>query len=173
MAEEMMNLEEVPVMETDTSKEEIEIRSDIEAGWQLKRRKEIISDRDELISFYKDRIKAVEEDAAFKLGLIDRALFAFFKTVKHKKTATQESYQHPLGKLVLKKQAPEYKRDDKKVIAWLKDNKFDSYVKVEETLDWVALKKVVTIMGANIVNEDGEIIPGVEVVEREDKFTVE
>lgn len=153
--------------------DELEIRSDIEAGWQLKRRKEIIADRDELISFYKDRIKAVEEDAAFKIGLIDRALFAFFKTVKHKKTATQESYQHPLGKLVLKKQAPEYKRDDEKVIAWLKKNNGGEFIKVEENLDWAALKKVSTVVGKTIVNEDGVIIPGVEVIEREDKFTVE
>ena len=153
--------------------DELEIRSDIEAGWQLKRRKEIIADRDELISFYKDRIKAVEEDSAFKIGLIDRALFAFFKTVKHKKTATQESYQHPLGKLVLKKQAPEFKRKDQEVIDWLKKNNGGEFIKVEENLDWAALKKVSTVVGKTIVNEDGVIIPGIEVIEREDKFTVE
>ena len=74
---------------------------------------------------------------------------------------------------VLKKQAPEFIRDDEKVIAWLKDNNGGEYVKTKETLDWAALKKSTTVMGENIVNEDGEIIPGVEVVEREDKFTVE
>lgn len=161
------------IMPENAEAEEIEVRSDIEAGWQLKRRKEIIADRDELVAFYEDRIKAVKEDAAFKIGLIDRALFAFFKTVKHKKTATQESYTHPLGKLVLKKQAPEFKRDEKTIIEWLKAHDGNSFVKVEEKLDWAELKKASTVVGETIVNEDGEIIPGVEVIEREDKFTVE
>lgn len=153
--------------------EELEIRTDIEAGWQLKRRKEIIADRDELIAFYKDRIKAVEEDAAFKIGFIDRALEFFFESVPHKKTKTQEYYQHPYGKLVLKKQAPEFKRDDKAVIDWLKQNNGTEYVKTVESLDWANLKKDTTVVGNTIVNADGEIIPGVEVIEREDKFTVE
>lgn len=154
--------------------DEIEVRTDIEAGWQLKQRKEIMKDRDELIDFYKARIKAVEEDAAFKLANIDRALYAFFQTVPHKKTKTQESYQHPLGKLVLKTQAPEFKRDDKTVIAWLKKSPDTvRYIKTKEELDWSSLKADTTVLGNQIVNTDGEVIPGVEVVEREPKFAVE
>jgi hypothetical protein len=153
--------------------EEIDVRSDIEAGWQLKRRKEIISDRDELIAFYKGRIKAVEEDAAFKIGSIDRSLYAFFMTVPHKKTKTQESYTHPLGKLMMKKQNPEFKRDEKTVIDWLKKNNGGEFIKVEESLDWSALKGATTVLGNSIVTADGETVPGVEVVEREDKFCVE
>lgn len=153
--------------------EEIDVRTDIEAGWQLKRRKEIIADRDELIMFYKERIKAVEQDAEFKLAGIDRALEAFFNTVPHKKTKTQEYYQHPFGKLMLKKQAPEFKRDDKAVIDWLKTNKKDQFVKVTESLDWAGLKGEVVVCGNAVVTEDGEPVPGIVVVEREDKFCVE
>lgn len=153
--------------------EELAVRSDIEAGWQLKRRKELIADRDNLIAFYQARIDAVKQDAEIKLSIIDRALFMFFQTVPHKETKTQESYTHPEGKLVLKKQAPEFKRDDKTVIAWLKDNNGGGYVKTVENLDWASLKKDTTVMGGNIVTSDGEIIPGVEVIEREPKFTVE
>lgn len=160
-------LNETPAEET------IEVRSDIEAGWQLKRRKEIIADRDELIAFYKERIKAVEEDAAFKLANIDRSLEAFFMTVPHKKTKTQESYTHPLGKLMLKKQNPEFKRDDKTVIDWLEQNDGAQYVKIKKELDWSALKADVTVLGSSIVTADGETVPGVVVIEREDKFCIE
>ena len=153
--------------------EEIEIRSDIEAGWQLKRRKEIIADRDELLAFYEARIKAVKEDAEFKLANIDRALYAFFLTVPHKRTKTQESYTHPLGKLLMKKQNPEFKRDETTVIEWLKKNKKAQYVKTEESLDWSALKGDTTVVGGSIVTEDGEPVPGVTVIERPDKFCVE
>lgn len=164
--------------EVQTNKEqeapEIEVRTDIEAGWQLKQRKEIIADRDELIAFYKERIKAVEEDAEFKIANIDRALLFFFQTVPHKKTATQEYYKHPLGKLMLKKQNPEYKRDDKATIDWLKNTPDGGrFIKVKEELDWSSLKAESTVVGNTIVNADGEVIPGIEVVEREAKFCVE
>ena len=153
--------------------EEIEIRSDIEAGWQLKKRKEIIEDRDQLIAFYTEQIRKVKEDADFKIANIERSLYAFFLTIKHEKTKTQEYYKHPLGKLMLKAQAPEYKRDDKAVIDWLKANNGAQYVKTKEELDWSSLKKDTTVVDGQIVTSDGEFIPGVEVVEREAKFVVE
>ena len=153
--------------------EEIEVRSTIEAKWQFEQRRKIIEDRDELVSYYEDQIAKVKADADFKIGFIDRALFAFFQTVEHKKTKTQESWSIPAGKLMLKKQAPEFKRDEKTVIDWLKQNGGTDYVKTVESLDWANLKKDSTVVGSSIVNSDGEIIPGVEVIEREDKFVVE
>ena len=161
------------IQNTNPVVEEIEVRSDIEAGWQLERRKKLLADRDELIAFYEAQIEAVKEDADYKLGFIERALFAYFKTKKHTKTQTQEYVKLPLGKLMLKKQNPEFKRDDAKVIEWLKENGAPEFVKVEEKLDWANLKKATTIVGNAIVNTDGEIIPGVEVIEREDKFCIE
>ena len=155
------------------TEEIVEVRSAIEAKWQFEQRKRIINDRDELISYYEDQIAKVKADAEYKIGFIDRALFAFFQTVEHKKTKTQESWSIPAGKLVLKKQAPEYKRDDKAVIEWLKANNAAQFVKVEEKLDWAGLKSETTVVGNTIVNQDGEIIPGVEVIEREPKFSVE
>ena len=156
------------------AEEIIEVRSTIEAKWQFEQRRKIIEDRDELISYYEDQINKVKADADFKIGFIDRALFEFFKTVEHKKTKTQESWSIPAGKLMLKKQAPEYKRDEKTVIEWLKQTPEGSqYVKTVESLDWANLKKDTTVVGNTIVNSDGEIIPGVEVIEREDKFVVE
>ena len=154
--------------------EYIEVRSTIEAKWQFEQRRKIIADRDELISYYEDQIAKVKADADYKIGFIDRALFAFFQTVEHKKTKTQESWSIPAGKLILKKQAPEYKRDDTKVIDWLKKTpEGTQYVKTTESLDWANLKKDTTVVGKTVVNQDGEIIPGIEVVEREDKFVVE
>ena len=153
--------------------EELEVRSTIEAKWQFEQRRKIIEDRDELIAYYEDQIAKVKADADYKIGFIDRALFAFFQTVEHKKTKTQESWSIPSGKLILKKQAPEFKRDEKTVLDWLKQNGGTDYVKTVESLDWANLKKDTTVVGSTIVNNDGEIIPGVEVIEREDKFVVE
>ena len=93
------------------------------------------------------------------------------------------TYSFPGGKLVLKKQDPEYKRDEPTVIAWLKEHSAPQFVKVKENLDWDNLKKSCAgdadgkmIFGEEIT-EDGEIvqltIPGIDVVYREDKFVVE
>ena len=109
-------------------------------------------------------------------------LFEYFQTVPHRKTKTQESYSFPGGKLYLKKQNPEYRRDEKTVIAWLKENGGEQFVKVKEELDWSALKDASGVVDGKLiagekVNEDGEIIPivvpGVEIIEREAKFVVE
>ena len=155
------------------AEETLDVRTAIEAKWQFEQRRKIIEDRDELIAYYEDQIAKVKADADYKIGFIDRALFAFFQTVEHKKTKTQESWSIPSGKLILKKQAPEFKRDEKTVIDWLKQNGGTDYVKTVESLDWANLKKDTTVVGSTIVNNDGEIIPGVEVIEREDKFVVE
>ena len=163
----------IEVAKTVEQEPEIEVRTDIEAGWQLERRKKIIEDRDNLIAFYKDQIRAVEEDAEFKLGFVERALFLYFKSKPHQKTKTQEYVKLPGGKLMLKTQNPEYKRDDKAVIAWLKENNGVQFIKTKEELDWAGLKATTGVVGNTVVNEDGEIIPGIEVVEREAKFIVE
>ena len=155
--------------------QEIEVRTDIEAGWQLERRKKIIKDRDALIAFYKEQIKAVEEDAAFKLGFVERALFEYFKTKPHQKTKTQEYVKLPGGKLMLKLQNPEYnyKEHQQETIDWLKANNMGEYVKIKEELDWAALKAVVGTIDGRIVTQDGDFIPGVEVINREPKFAIE
>ena len=64
----------------------------------------------------------------------------------------------------------------------MKDNGGGQFVKVEEKLDWDGLKKASGVVDGKVifgetVNEDGEIVqvsvPGIEVIEREDKFVVE
>ena len=139
----------------------------------MERRKKLIADRDELIAYYKQQIEDVKADAEFKLGFIDRALHAFFDSKPHQKTKTTEYYKMSCGKLVMKKQDPEYKRDDAKVIEWLKKNNGTGYIKVKEELDWALLKKDTSTLKGCIVTVDGEVVPGVEVIEREAKFAVE
>ena len=162
--------------------QEEEIISDMQANYQLGQIAKIQAERDALIDFYKKKIEEAKAEADYRIGFKKRALRAFFDTVPHKKTKTQENYALPNGKLVWKKQAPEYNRDDKAVIEWLKQNGGKEFVKTEETLAWDDLKKAAigAVDGKLVlkeeVNEDGEIIqtfiPGIEVVERPEVFDV-
>lgn len=149
------------------------IDTDAKAGWALQKIKEARADRDAWVAWYQQKIKEITEQTDFDTMNLERMLAEYFQTVPHKKAKTQESYSLPGGKLVMKTQNPEYKRDDKTVIEWLKKNKLTKFVKVKEELNWSDLKDATAAFEGHIVTEDGEIVPGVEVVEREAKFVVE
>lgn len=149
------------------------IDTDAKAEWALNKIKEARADRDRWVNWYKAKIQEITEQTDFDTLNLERMLAEYFETVPHKKTKTQESYKLPGGKLVLKTQNPEFKRDDGAVIEWAKANGLAQYVKVKEELAWSDLKAATEIFGDHIVTEDGEIVPGVEVVNREAKFSVE
>lgn len=157
-------------------KEETEgfiIDTDAKAGWALDKIREARADRDRWVEWYKAQIEKITAQTDFDTMNLERMLADYFATVPHKQTKTQESYALPGGKLVLKTQNPEFKRDDKTVIEWLKQNGGNQYIKIEEKLDWSALKGDTAVFDGNIVNVDGEIIPGIEVIDRDPKFIVE
>lgn len=98
----------------------------------------------------------------------DSYLIEYFETIPDefkKKTKTMEKYRLPSGEIIKKYPNPEFKRDNKKLLGWIKANKLD-YVEVKETPKWGELKKVTKVVNGQVVTEDGEIVEGVEVVER-------
>lgn len=149
------------------------IDTDKKAEWAMQKIREARADRDRLVEWYKEKTKEIIEQTEFDVNNLERMLAEYFETVPHKKSKTQESYSLPGGKLILKKQNPEFKRDEAKVIEWAKVNGCNKYVKVEEKLAWAELKADVGVFGDHVVTEDGEIVPGIEVIERPAEFKVE
>lgn len=158
---------------SEAQKERFAIDTDLKAEWALKKIREARADRDRMLEWYKQKEKEITEQTDMDTAYFEGLLAEYFGTLPHKVTKTQESYSLPGGKLVLKKQNPEYKRDDAAVIAWLKENGGGRYVKVSESLDWASLKADTAAVDGVIVDGDGQIIPGIEVIERGAKFTVE
>ena len=149
------------------------IDTDAKAQWALDKIRKARKDRDMWVKWYTDKIAEIKAQTDFDTMNLERMLAEYFATVPHKKTKTQESYPLKGGKLILKTQNPEYKRNDATVIDWLKKNNMTEFVKVKEELDWAGLKDKTAALDGNIVTEDGEIVPGIEVVEREPKFMVD
>ena len=149
------------------------IDTDAKAQWALDKIHEARKDRDMWVKWYTDKIAEIKAQTDFDTMNLERMLAEYFATVPHKKSKTQETYPLKGGKLILKTQNPEYKRDDKTVIDWLKKNNMTEFVKVKEELDWAGLKDKTAALDGNIVTEDGEIVPGIEVIEREPKFMVD
>lgn len=148
------------------------VDDDQKAEWCLQKIKEAKADKDFWKRFYEERLQTVNETADATISQMESMLMEYFKTVPHKKTPTQENYPLPSGKLVCKKQEPRYERNDDEIIAWLKKNG-GQHVKVTEEVDWSALKKELSVVGDQMATEDGEVVPGIKVIPREDAFKVE
>ena len=153
-------------------KERFEIDSDQKAEWAVEKIREARKDRDRWIEYYKDQIEKVKAECDANTENLMFMLNAYFKTVPHKETKTQLSYPLPNGKLVLKRQGPEYEHDDSILVPWLEENA-PEFVKVAKSSDWAGLKKSITTIGDGVFDGNGERVPGVTVVERPEKFDVE
>ena len=158
---------------------EFKIDTDQKAEWALNIIREEQAEAQRLINvcnsqilYYQSELKKVQDKMENKTGNLKAMLFEYFQTVPRKATKTQETYTLPSGKLKLKYPQPEYKRDDATLIKWLKDRDMTDYLKVSESPKWGELKK--TVQGAgDKACIDGEIIDGIQVVERQPVFDVE
>ena len=165
-----LNREELPVTEEEAG---FQVDDDQKAEWCIRKIQEAKKEMMDWIDFYVAQTDKVKDKCERRIQFFEYKLMQYFGSVPHKQTKTQESYQLPSGKLVLKKQAPDFERDDELILAWLKANDEDQYVKTKETVDWSELKKTLTIVGEQVAGETGEIIPGIIITERPDVFKVE
>lgn len=156
--------------------ERFEVNNDQKAEWALDKIREARADRDRWIAFYKEQIEKVKAECDDNTANLEFMLRTYFaersKEGFTKATKTQESYQLPGGKLILKKQAPEFEHDDSVLVPWLEQNA-PGFVKIEKSAAWGELKKVVEVSGDSVIDENGEVVPGVTVTARTDKFVVQ
>jgi len=82
-------------------------------------------------------------------------------------------YKLPSGTLRRKYPKSEFKRDDDALVKWLKERNMKDYIKVKETADWANLKKSINVIGNKAVDENGELVEGITVVDRPPVFEVE
>ena len=153
--------------------EEYGALTDIDAEHFLRVIREANSEFDRMQSWYLQKIEEAQAARDERVRYAESALRVFFESVPAKETKTQKSYELPGGKLVLKKQEPKFETHDETLIPWLKANK-PEYVKTKVYSDWAGLKKELKLAPdcTSMITEDGEIVPGIEVTPREDKFVV-
>lgn len=94
------------------------------------------------------------------------------------------SYDMPGGTLRLARQDPEYEVDDAELVPWLEKNKLDQFVAVKKEAKWGDFKETLkdekkqirTVAAEDgtlqVVTADGEVVPGIRAVPREDKFSI-
>lgn len=181
---EEIDMSEARVLEEDLNVfEEIAVLDDASAEIVLRQLKDAEDQYDRMKSWYDQQIQKLKDIRDLTRTWAETCLRPYMEMVPAtgKKIRT---YEMPGGTMKLAKQDPEYKVEDAELVPWLKKNKLEKFVEVREEAKWGDFKetlkddkkKVRTIAAEDgtlqVVTADGEIIPGIKAIPREDKFTV-
>lgn len=161
-------------------RERYQIEDINQANWALRKiaaAKAAIKEREELARAEIERInkwlesetEELQRDIDFFTGLLEE-----YHREQLAKDSKAKTIKLPYGVLKMRKQQPQYQRDDVAIKEWAAKNRPDVLVPQEPKLDWAALKKSLQITGGQAIDpETGEVVPGITVIEREPKFSVE
>lgn len=154
--------------------EEIAVLDDASAEMILARIKEANEQYERMESWYKFQLEKAKNLRDRTVEWAEGCLRHYFDMVPTHDTKTQRSYDLPGGTMVLKHQEPKYEQNDEELVPWLEKNGMAELVKIKKEAEWGKLKKQLKLGpdGTNMITSDGEIVPGVTVTPRDDKFTV-
>lgn len=172
--------EELDNMQVETVTEGLKVNNDLTADLCLDKIREekaeltrfemVINDK---IRLLKERLDKEKESRQKSIDYYTGLLREYFNTLEINSTkAGNKIYKLPSGKIQLKKQQPEYIRDDEQLIKWLESNGKNEFIKIEKMPEWGELKKTVTVSNGVVLTSDGEVVDGVSVIERGEKFEV-
>ncbi|MCC5911418.1 MAG: host-nuclease inhibitor Gam family protein [Clostridiaceae bacterium] len=176
---EMEEIEEITEVEG-IQRERFTIQTKEEATWALRKLKVLQEGMEEVNHLAAMEIERIEgwrrnenqkkEDSMnFFKGLLEE-----FLRKENGKDPKVKSIKLPYGTFRLKKQQPQYIRDEEELINWAEGEGYFDYIKIKKALNWSALKKdLVTIEGKAIVKDTGEALKAIEIKYPQDKFEVE
>ena len=157
---------------------EFRITDDSTADWAIEQINDDREERDRMLSLVKEKMERLEEKRQLYIvnfeentSYLRAKLMDYFMTVKTQDTKTMKKYKLVSGTLVLKKQQHVYERGEGALLAWA-ETTVPELVTVKKEVSWADLKKQADVSGDKLLL-DGEIIPGVTVIERPDTFEVQ
>lgn len=179
----MMNILDEILDTEELENEDWKIKNDEDADWWIEvKEAELVEIRrlkmqlENKIAFYKEKLEKVQKEEEYIIEKRDGKLAEYFETLDEKnmkKTTTMLKYRLPSGELVKKFPDPQFKRNNDTLAKWLEDNGMNEYIEVKKQAKWGELKKATEVIGGTVILKDtGEIIEGVEVVERAPEFQV-
>lgn len=155
------------------------IENDQQAEWWIKRHQFELRDLQRNLSLVKEEMRILEQK---ELEIMDKQkqiessmqakLIEYFESIPDdvkKSTKTQTKYTLPSINIIRKRQNPEYVQNEE-FISYLKES-YPEYIEVVEKAKWGEFKKRTDVINGQLIDtETGEIVQGVEVVERPDKY---
>ena len=151
------------------------------ADWACRKIAEEKAELDRIRELADAQIQKIEEKVAaaerrFQNGtrFLTGKLAEYFETVPHKTTKTKASYRLLSGTLTRKFGGQQMKQDDAVLVQFLKASGNLEFIKTEEKPKWGDFKKRLEIVGGSVVDkETGEIVEGVQLIEKPDTFAVD
>jgi len=154
------------------------VQSKDQAEWclrQISRLKAKQSEIEELAQAEIEKINAWKKKETAK---INDSISFFEELLKdfHRRTLEKDpkakTIRLPSGSLEARKMPPEYRRDEEKLLPWVEQNRPDFLI-VEKSVNWADLKKKLSFEnGCAFDPITGEVVPGIEVIERGLKYRV-
>lgn len=126
------------------------------------------------ITRIEEKLAAAERRCENGTRFLTSKLAEYFETVPHKTTKTKASYRLLSGTLTRKFGGQQMKQDDAVLVEFLKASGNLEFIKTEEKPKWGDYKKRLEIVGGSVVDkETGEIVEGVQLIEKPDTFAVD
>ena len=158
--------------------EAFQIRNDYHADnvlEEISRLKKEIRQKEELAE---KRIQQIEqwkksevEKLEGRINWLTDALESYFRKLRESNPKLK-THSLPFGKLQIRKQQPKWKYDDDKLLKSVK-RVMPEAIRVKEEVDKIELKKRVKIVNNIPINPDtGEVIEGIVIEERPEKFCI-
>lgn len=158
-------------------KEKFEVKDISGASWVLRKLSalkkkdneiKLLADEElERINSWRDReLKANEGSREYLEGLLTKFYSEQLEVDEKFKIST------PYGRVSTRKQQPAIEYRDEEVIAWLERNDNVELIRIKKEIDKVALKSKMTISGDCMIDENGTVVDGVVVLQREPKIVI-
>lgn len=165
--------EEITQQPTET-KSPFVVDNDSKADWAMRKIAEARKNTAMWEAHFRAQMDAIRKEGEETEAYFTALLLDYFRAQPKHETKTQAKYKLPSGDLVLKRQQPEYQRDDTKLVECLMHGDLSQYVKLTPSVDWSALKAACTVTedGALVDQDSGLVLDGVRAVPRPDKFEV-
>ncbi len=163
--------------------QEVAVLDDASAEMILRQLKQAEDQYDRMKAWYDHQIANLKEIRDRTRVWAENCLRPYFDMVPTTGKKIR-SYEMPGGVMKLAKQDPEYEVKDAELVPWMEKNQLEKFVAVKKEARWGDFKETLknekkqirTVAAEDgtlqVVTEDGEVVPGIRAVPRDDKFTI-
>ena len=175
--------EEMTEEEQKTREEEARRRFKItdkgQLSWALRQKAALQAKKQEIEEYAKQEIQRVKDWMEQEMETLNRSeeffdgLIQEYAMNRRLEDPTFKSEKTPYGTIQYKKQQPEWKYDNDKLIQYLQQKGRTDLIRIKPEPNKTAIKKSFEIVGNQVVDpQTGEVIEGITIEHRDDKLVI-
>lgn len=162
--------------ENEENREAFKIRDDALCSWAMRKLKALEDEFLEKEKIAENEISRIEKWLEDEREKTEKKKFFFNNRLEEyvrflMATSDKSKVETPFGTAKIGKQQPEWQYDEDTILKFLEDENMIDYITIKKSLNKKELRKLERV-GEEVVNENGEVVPGIKVVERPDVLRV-